>query len=80
MNVHTTTSWKGEVIADDTGTWTSNAMRFATDAEAKQYVYDLAMRWLAVREWRTMPSPDPVNYAIIDGKLHRVATMDEVAP
>ena len=37
-------SFKPEVIADRTMKWCGNACRFATRAEAEQYVADLAYR------------------------------------
>ena len=55
-------SWKPEVIADRSGKWTGNALRFATRAEADAYVADLMFRWTAVTGWRSIESPDPVNY------------------
>lgn len=54
-------SWKAEVIADSSGQWVGNALRFATREEAEVYVIDLMMRWTAVRETRVEPSADPVN-------------------
>jgi hypothetical protein len=54
-------SWKPEVIADASGKWCGNALRFATYADAKDYVLDLALRWTAVREVRVVESEDPVN-------------------
>src|SRR5215472_1149589 len=42
------TSYKVEVIADSSGQWCSNALRFATEEEAKVYGDDLFMRWTAV--------------------------------
>ena len=62
-------SWKIEVITDSTGKWTSNAVRFATRAEAHLYVLDLGLRWTAVREARLVESEDPINYAWVDGRL-----------
>ena len=41
-------SWKPEVIADNSGKWCGNQLRFATREEAAQNVYDLSMRWLMV--------------------------------
>ena len=55
-------SFAPEVIADNSGKWTGNALRFATEKEAKIYVDDLAMRWFAVLDTRVVPSEDPVNY------------------
>jgi hypothetical protein len=54
-------SFKAEVIADNTGKWCGNALRFATQAEAKRYVDALAWRWTAVRDTRTVESDDPVD-------------------
>lgn len=56
-------SFKAEVTTSPFGdSWSSNIVRFATLAEAKAYAEDLAGRWLAVRDWRVVPSDDPVNY------------------
>lgn len=62
-------SWKCEVIADSSGHWVGNALRFATKAEAEGNVADLRSRWLSVRETRVVESDDPVNYAWTGGKL-----------
>ena len=62
-------SWKPEVIADSSGKWVGNALRFATEAEAKANVENLADRWTSVRETRVVECDDPVNYAWIDGRL-----------
>jgi len=70
-------SWAPEVIADSSGKFCGNALRFATRAEAEANVRDLMMRWFAVRETRVVESDDPVNYQWIDGRLvaiHRVDT------
>lgn len=67
-----TQSYKPEVIADSSGEWCSNGLRFATEAEAKQYVADLANRWLAVRETRVVPCNDPVTHEIVDGVMRSV--------
>jgi hypothetical protein len=61
-------SWKPEVIADHSGKWCGNALRFATKEEAEADVRDLAGRWFAVREIRVVESEDPVNYHRVDGK------------
>ena len=54
-------SWKAEVIADNSGKWCGNGLRFATQQEAHDYVTDLAWRWTAVRDTRTIESDDPVT-------------------
>lgn len=55
-------SFKGEVIADNSGKWCGNELRFATETEAQSYIRDLEFRWTAVRDTRVVPSDDPVNY------------------
>ncbi len=62
-------SYAPEVIADSSGKWAGNALRFATAEEAEGYVLDLAFRWTQVRDTRVVPSQDPVNYRFIEGKL-----------
>ena len=49
-------SFKPEVIADSSGQWCENALRFATREEAEANVQDLMMRWFAVRETRVVES------------------------
>jgi hypothetical protein len=66
-------SFACEVIADSSGKWAGNALRFATEAEAQTYVNDLARRWTLVREARVVESDDPVNYKIMGGKLTSVS-------
>lgn len=65
-------SWKPEVIADSTGEWCGNALRFATEQEAKDNVFDLAMRWTAVRDTRVVECDDPVNYRWTAKGLERI--------
>lgn len=65
-------SWKPEVIADNSGKWSGNALRFATKDEAERYVSDLALRWLAVKSTRVIEVDEPVTYAIVDNKLTEV--------
>jgi hypothetical protein len=62
-------SFKPEVIADTSGKWCGNALRFATREEAAANVQDLMMRWFAVRETRVVQSDDPVNYRYVDNRL-----------
>ena len=56
-------SFAAEVIADSSGKWVGNRLRFGTRAEAESYAKDLAGRWTAVREWRVVESDDPVTVA-----------------
>lgn len=65
-------SWKPEVIADNSGKWCGNGLRFATEAEALANAENLMGRWLLVRECRATQSDDPVNYRWVDGKLEEV--------
>jgi hypothetical protein len=64
-----TKSYAPQVIADSTGKFVGNGLRFATKEEAERQVSDLALRWTSVRETRVVESDDPVNYQYIDGKL-----------
>jgi hypothetical protein len=66
-------SYKPEVIADSSGKWVGNALRFATEAEAEAYVKDLAWRWTLVTDTRVIESDDPVNrhYDTTTGEMVR---------
>lgn len=55
-------SYAAEVIADSSGKWTGNQLRFATYAEADAYARDLYSRWTLVSQFRVVESTDPVNY------------------
>lgn len=66
-------SWRPEVIADSSGAWTPNGLRFATKEEAEQSALDLSMRWTAVRDTRATENSDPVNYSYTNGKLEAVS-------
>jgi len=65
-------SWKPEVIADSSGKWVPNALRFATKEEAEANVRALMWNWTSVTDTRVVESPDPVNYKWVDGKLEPV--------
>lgn len=54
-------SWAAEVIADDSGKWCGNGLRFKTEKEALDYAFDLSCRWTAVRETRAVPSEEEPN-------------------
>ncbi len=41
-------------VQGDSGIWAGNALTFDSRAEAEQYAKNLAMRWMAVREWRVV--------------------------
>jgi hypothetical protein len=65
-------SFKPEVIADSTGKWCGNALRFATREEAESYVHDLMMRWTAVRDTRVIESDDAVTHKIVEGEIQPI--------
>lgn len=65
-------SFKPEVIADSSGTWAGNALRFATREEAQASVNDLAARWMLVRETRVVESEDAPTHTLIDGVLGHI--------
>jgi hypothetical protein len=65
-------SWRPEVIADSSGQWYPNGLRFATEQEAIDSARDLFDRWILVREYRAAPSNDPVNYRYENGQLIKV--------
>ncbi len=54
-------SWAPEVIADSSGKWTGNGLRFATRELAEAWARDLSYRWFWVRQFRAVPSSDVVN-------------------
>jgi hypothetical protein len=60
-------SWMPEVIADSSGEWVGNQLRFATREEAEANVRDLRGRWYLVIDTRVMESTDPVNYRWVEG-------------
>jgi hypothetical protein len=66
-------SYAAEVIADSSGKFCGNGLRFATREEAESYVSDLSWRWILVRETRVVESDDPVNYKLnSDGRAIRL--------
>ncbi len=46
--------YKVEVIADGSGEWVGNLLKFDTVEEAEAYAKDLADRWTLVRDWRVV--------------------------
>lgn len=56
--------------------WAGNGLRFATQEEAERSAADLAARWFLVDDYRVDESDEPVNYAIVDGRL--VPAVEEV--
>ncbi len=60
-------SWKPQVKVN--GTWSSNALVFDTEEEAKQSAQALFGRWLLCTDHRAIVSDEPVNYSYRNGKL-----------
>ena len=54
-------SWKVEVIADSSGKWFSNRLRFESESDAEDYGLDLAMHWGPVQDYRVVQSTDKPN-------------------
>lgn len=54
-------SWAPEVIADGSGKWCGNGLRFADREAAERWVADLSMRWTAVLDTRVVPSAEEPN-------------------
>lgn len=54
-------SFAAEVVADNSGKFYGNALRFATRQEAETYARTLEWNWTAVREWRVVESDEPVT-------------------
>jgi hypothetical protein len=73
VSIALTRSYKVGVKTARDRTWSYNALRFATQAEAEAWGADLYARWTAVTEVEAHPSDDPVNYAIEHGRLVRLA-------
>ena len=53
-------SWKPEFCID--GKWYDNAVRFATEQEAKDNARDKFMVWTMPTDWRAVESTDAPNY------------------
>ena len=54
-------SFAVEVIADNSGTWAGNGLRFKTRDDALIWGEGLKQRWTLVREMRVVPSDDEPN-------------------
>ena len=46
--------FKMEVLADNSGEWAGNGLKFDTRADAEIYARSLAIRWKLVRDWRVV--------------------------
>jgi len=72
-------SFKAEVIADDSGKWVSNLLRFAAEHEALAYANDLHWNWTAVRQTRVVPSTDQANARWVDNRLDLLPAEERLA-
>ena len=61
MTETTTRSFAAEMIADSSGKFVGNELRFHTRAQAEAYARDLASMWPDIREWRVVESTDEPN-------------------
>jgi len=62
-------SFAPQVVADHSGNFAGNGLRFATREEAEANVKDLERRWMLVTATRVVETPDPVNYRWVNGAL-----------
>ncbi len=68
-----TPKYRVEVIADNSGEWAGNGLKFDTATEAVEYARDLMSRWMLVREWRilancrTPEAPDEWQVITLEG-------------
>lgn len=62
------TSYSGQVRVLGETEFVGNQLRFATEAEAKASVTELASRWLSVEDTRVIPTSDPVTHRFENGK------------
>ena len=70
-------SFKAEFLVD--GKWATNALRFATKAEAEASVSELMSRWYVPEEGRAAESEDPVSHTF-DFAAYRNVPVAEAAP
>ncbi len=68
-------SFAPEVIADSSGKWAGNALRFPTREEAEANVKNLKQRWMLVTDTRVVESEDEPNYRWVDGQLVAVTAV-----
>jgi len=60
--------YKVEVIADSSGEWVGNQLKFPTPEKATEYANDLFSRWTEVRKWRVV-GPNGVVKTSDDPKM-----------
>ena len=65
-------SFKPEVCASRDGSFSQNALCFATKAEALISAHDLYSRWMLCTDYRAVESDEPATHTLVDGVLGRV--------
>ena len=50
-----------EVIADNSGVWAGNGIRYDVVTDAVDAARDLHSRWMLVRQWRVIDNNDVVH-------------------
>jgi hypothetical protein len=65
-------SWKIQVIADNSGEWHGNALRFATKEEAERSASLLARNWTLVRDKRVVECDDKATDTCDENGKHGV--------
>ena len=65
-------SYAPEVLIE--GKWSRNGLRFSSKDEAEATARDTMARRIMVEHTRVVESSDPVNAALIDGKLELFET------
>lgn len=63
-------SYKPEFLIG--GKWYDNAVRFATEEEARNNAYDKFLVWTVPTDYRATPSDDPPNYRYGPGGLEPI--------
>lgn len=69
-------SFRPEVIADSSGKWVPNGLRFTTREEAQACVEEQAARWWLVTDYRVVEVDDPVNYRWGEHGLVPIETLE----
>ncbi len=60
-------NWKPQVKVN--GIWSSNALVFDTEEEAKQSAHDLFTRWQLTTDHRAIVTDEPSNWSYRNGRL-----------
>ncbi len=69
MTTESPKSWKPAVVADSSGKWAYNGLRFKTRQEAYESAAELAGRWFLVTKYDAHASDDEPTHAWLLGQL-----------